>query len=99
MQLTAITTVPRLRLREIPVACHDCSLSNRAVALYWAFCRIFSLAKGRDLDLDFHVDENGNERAKGLLYIARKTIQHGYQGRVVCGHCWYAALGPVFPAL
>ncbi|KAL3148520.1 hypothetical protein ABBQ38_013959 [Trebouxia sp. C0009 RCD-2024] len=49
--------------------------------------RIFTLAKERNLDLDFHVDENGNERAKGLLYIARKTIQHGYQGRVVCGHC------------
>ena len=57
-------------------------------------CRIFTLAKERNLDLDFHVDENGNETAKGLLYIARKTIQHGYQGRVVCGHCWYAALGP-----
>ena len=51
-------------------------------------CRVFTLAKERDLDLDFHVDENGNEGAKGLLYIARKTIQHGYQGRVVCGHCW-----------
>ncbi|KAL0054399.1 hypothetical protein WJX82_008385 [Trebouxia sp. C0006] len=49
--------------------------------------RVFTLAKERDLDLDFHVDENGNERAKGLLYIARKTIRHGYQGRVVCGHC------------
>ncbi len=54
------------------------------------FRRVFTLAKDRDLDLDFHVDENGNERAKGLLYIAGKTIQHGYQGRVVCGHCWYA---------
>ena len=52
------------------------------------YCRVFTLAKERDLDLDFHVDENGNERAKGLLYIARKTIQHGYQCRVVCGHCW-----------
>lgn len=49
--------------------------------------RVFTLAKERDLNLDFHVDENGNEGAKGLLYIARKTIQHGYQGRVVCGHC------------
>lgn len=66
-----------------------------ASLICWACCRIFTLAKERDLDLDFHVDENGNERAKGLLYIARKTIQHGYQGRVVCGHCWYAALGPV----
>lgn len=50
--------------------------------------RIFTLAKERDLDLDFHTDENGNELAKGLRYVAQKTIEHGYQGRVVCGHCW-----------
>jgi cytosine/adenosine deaminase-related metal-dependent hydrolase len=49
--------------------------------------RIFTLAKERDLDIDFHTDENGNELAKGLRYVAQKTIQHGYQGRVVCGHC------------
>jgi cytosine/creatinine deaminase len=52
--------------------------------------RIFSLAKQRNLLLDFHVDENGNERSKGLRDIAMKTIEHGYEGRVVCGHCWYA---------
>ena len=49
---------------------------------------IFTLAKERDLDLDFHTDENGNELARGLRYVAQKAIQHGYQGRVVCGHCW-----------
>ncbi|KAL6782606.1 hypothetical protein ACKKBG_A07455 [Auxenochlorella protothecoides x Auxenochlorella symbiontica] len=49
--------------------------------------RIFTLAKQRDLDLDFHTDENGNEAAKGLRYVAEKAIQHDYIGRVVCGHC------------
>ena len=49
--------------------------------------RIFTLAKQRNLDLDFHVDENPNQRAKGLRYVAEKTIKFGYQGRVVCGHC------------
>ena len=70
-----------------------CQLHGRSNANMTAaqiVCRIFTLAKERDLDLDFHVDENGNERAKGLLYIAHKAIEHGYQGRVVCGHCWYA---------
>ena len=52
--------------------------------------RIFTLAKQRGLLLDFHVDENGNERSKGLRDIALKTVEHGYEGRVVCGHCWYA---------
>ena len=88
---------------QSPWCCHHAAsltlLSNHALLLLvflsdtictHGYCRVFTLAKERDLDLDFHVDENGNERAKGLLYIARKTIQHGYQGRVVCGHCWYA---------
>ena len=38
------------------------------------------------------MDENGNAAARGLAHIARKTLQHGYQGRVVCGHCWCALL-------
>ncbi|GMH42478.1 hypothetical protein BSKO_10397 [Bryopsis sp. KO-2023] len=49
--------------------------------------RIFKLAKEFDLDLDFHTDENGNEESKGLRDICKKSIQHNYQGRVVCGHC------------
>jgi hypothetical protein len=52
---------------------------------------VFELAAARGLLLDFHVDENGNEESRGLRDIARKTIQHGYEGRVVCGHCWCAA--------
>jgi cytosine/creatinine deaminase len=55
---------------------------------------IFTLAKERNLDLDFHTDENGNELAKGLRYVAEKTIKFGYQGRVVCGHCCSLAFQP-----
>lgn len=50
---------------------------------------VFQLAKQRGLLLDFHVDENGNEASKGLRHIAQKTIEHGFEDRVVCGHCWY----------
>lgn len=57
--------------------------------------RIFTLAKERDLDIDFHTDENGNELARGLRYVAEKTIQHGYHGRVVCGHCWYVFIAVI----
>lgn len=52
--------------------------------------RVFTLARERDLDLDFHVDENGNARARGLRYVALKATEHGYEGRVVAGHCWCA---------
>jgi len=48
---------------------------------------IFALAKERGLDLDFHCDENGNEEARGLRDVARAALRHGYEGRVVCGHC------------
>ena len=54
--------------------------------------RIFILAKERNLSIDFHTDENGNELARGLRYVAEKTLQHGYEGRVVCGHCWYVII-------
>ena len=53
---------------------------------------MFSLAKQHGLMLDFHVDENGNEESRGLRDIAQKTIEHGYQGNVVCGHCWCVPL-------
>ncbi|KAI3436637.1 hypothetical protein D9Q98_006053 [Chlorella vulgaris] len=56
--------------------------------------RIFTLAKQRNLDLDFHTDENGNELARGLRYVSQKAVQHGYQGRVVCGHCCSLAFQP-----
>ncbi|KAI8113765.1 hypothetical protein M9435_003757 [Picochlorum sp. BPE23] len=56
--------------------------------------RIFTLAKERNLDIDFHTDENGNELARGLRYVAEKTLKYGYQGRVVCGHCCSLAYQP-----
>lgn len=48
---------------------------------------IFQLAGERGLDLDFHVDENGNEEARGLRDVARAVLRHRFKGSVVCGHC------------
>lgn len=48
---------------------------------------IFRLANERGLDLDFHVDENGNEVSKGLLHISEAAIRNNYKGKIVCGHC------------
>lgn len=56
--------------------------------------RIFKLAKERDLDIDFHVDENPNVLARGLRYVSEKAVEHGYHGRVVCGHCCSLAFQP-----
>jgi cytosine deaminase len=48
---------------------------------------LFALAKARDLDVDLHVDETGDPAATSLEAVARATLRHGYEGRVVCGHC------------
>jgi cytosine/adenosine deaminase-related metal-dependent hydrolase len=48
---------------------------------------VFRLAGERGLDLDFHVDENGNEISKGLLYISEAAMRNDFKGRIVCGHC------------
>mmetsp|Transcript_10524 Transcript_10524/g.25745 ORF Transcript_10524/g.25745 Transcript_10524/m.25745 type:complete len:503 (+) Transcript_10524:168-1676(+) len=55
---------------------------------------IFRLANERELDLDFHVDENGNECSKGLLHIAKAAIRSNYKGKLVCGHCCSLAAQP-----
>ncbi len=49
--------------------------------------RIFSLAIERDLDLDFHVDENGDPNSICLRKVAEAAIRHQFKGKIVCGHC------------
>jgi len=54
--------------------------------------RVFTLAGERQLDLDFHVDESGEQGARALAYIASAKINHRFQGRVLCGHCCSLAI-------
>jgi cytosine deaminase len=56
--------------------------------------RVFELAKARNLDLDFHVDETGDPASNCLEHIAAATLKHKYKGRVVCGHCCSLAVQP-----
>lgn len=55
---------------------------------------IFKLASERDLDVDFHVDENGNVESMGLRRIAEAAIRNNFKGKVVCGHCCSLAVQP-----
>lgn len=48
--------------------------------------RVFALASNHSLRLDFHVDEGLEVEAAGIDEVARQTIQHSMQGRVLCGH-------------
>ena len=48
---------------------------------------IFELATERDLDLDFHADENGDPDSVCLQKIAQTAIRHNFKGRITCGHC------------
>ena len=49
--------------------------------------RVFSLAKERNLSLDFHTDENNNPESRTLHHIAQTALKHGFSSQIVCGHC------------
>jgi cytosine deaminase len=63
-----------------------------------ALDRIFTLARDRNLDLDFHADETNNPNANGLEAIAEATIRFGWEGRVTAGHCCSLACRPAADA-
>jgi cytosine/creatinine deaminase len=48
---------------------------------------IFTLAQERNLDLDFHADENGDRHSLCLQKIARTAIKHDFAHQITCGHC------------
>jgi cytosine/creatinine deaminase len=47
----------------------------------------FKLAQERGLNLDFHVDENGDPNSICLAAIARTAIKQQFSGKIICGHC------------
>jgi len=49
--------------------------------------RVFSLAKERSLDLDFHTDENLNPEARTLYHVTQQALRYQFQGQITCGHC------------
>lgn len=49
--------------------------------------RVFALAQARNLDLDFHVDENGDPDSICLQKIAQAAIRHDFNHQITCGHC------------
>ena len=48
---------------------------------------VFTLAKERNLDLDFHADENGDPNSICLQKIAEAAIRHDFTNQITCGHC------------
>ncbi len=55
---------------------------------------IFTLAAERQLDLDFHADENGDPDSRCLQAIAAAALRHEFPGRITCGHCCSLAVQP-----
>jgi cytosine deaminase len=56
--------------------------------------RIFSLAKERGLNLDFHADENGDPDSICLQKIAEAALRNQFTGNILCGHCCSLAVQP-----
>jgi len=51
------------------------------------FDRFFELAVDRNLDIDVHADETADPLSNNLEDLADATMRHGWEGRVVAGHC------------
>ena len=56
---------------------------------------VFKIARHFDRDLDLHQDFSDDMNGMSIEYLARKTIENGWQGRVSCGHV--TSLGAVPP--
>lgn len=56
--------------------------------------RIFGLAAEYELELDFHADETGDTSAISLRHIAEAALRHGYENRILVGHCCSLAQQP-----
>jgi len=55
---------------------------------------LFTAAAARGLDLDLHIDETEDPGSDALLRVAEAKLRHGFEGRVVCGHCCSLAVQP-----
>ncbi|WGD28556.1 cytosine deaminase [Ancylobacter sp. WKF20] len=49
--------------------------------------RLFAAASAHGLELDFHVDETADPGARSLALIAEAALRHGFEGRILTGHC------------
>jgi cytosine deaminase len=56
--------------------------------------RVFALAKERNLNLDFHTDENDDPESVTLREVAKTAIRHNFAGQIICGHCCSLAVQP-----
>ena len=56
--------------------------------------RVFALAKERNLNLDFHTDENDEPDSVTLQRVAKTAIRHQFSGQIICGHCCSLAVQP-----
>lgn len=56
--------------------------------------KVFQLAKERNLDLDFHADENGEIDSICLQKIAETALKTNFTGDILCGHCCSLSVQP-----
>jgi cytosine deaminase len=56
--------------------------------------QVFTLAKERDLSLDFHVDENNDYDSVCLHKIAEIALKYQFLNKIICGHCCSLAVQP-----
>lgn len=55
---------------------------------------IFELARERNLDLDFHADENDDIYSVCLQKIAKTALKLNFTNNILCGHCCSLSVQP-----
>lgn len=56
--------------------------------------RLFRLAIDKGWELDFHADETHDPTVNTLAVIAQTALDHGFDGRILVGHCCTLATMP-----
>jgi cytosine deaminase len=54
--------------------------------------QLLTLAQERGLDVDLHVDENGDRHSQVLHRVGDIALKIGFTGQITCGHCCSLAL-------
>jgi len=56
--------------------------------------QVLEIATERNMDLDLHVDENGDISSICLEKIAQAALKNEFRGKIICGHCCSLSVQP-----
>ncbi len=107
LQAVCLTSIEQVGTPEFPEIANETARSGGVLGtvtypvtdLDARLDQFFQEAMGRDLDVDFHVDETLDPESRTLRAIAEAKRRNGFGGAVLCGHCCSLSAQPEREAL